>query len=166
MLERALGLITDPTVPPTTEPVVDSTASAGKGFASSFADLISSVFDNLGNNGYQTGLALVVATAAIITMLNLGVHRAVLAPVGVGAFWAGWLGWNTFTAQSNPLFPGDVSATKLWDVWRAGSCCWSERSSVHRSSTTSSRRSATRKHWRPAPRMRPTPNNSVAPPCA
>ncbi len=43
-------------------------------------------------------------------------HKAVLAPVGIGAFWAGWLGWNTLTAQDNPLFPGDVSATKLWDV--------------------------------------------------
>lgn len=72
--------------------------------------------DNLGNNGYQTGMALVVATAAIIAMRNVDVHKAVLAPVGIGAFWAGWLGWNTFTAQDNPLFPGDVSATKLWDV--------------------------------------------------
>jgi len=116
MLERALGLVTDPTVPPTTEPVADTTAVADGGFASSIADLVSSVIDNLGNNGYQTGLALVVATAAAIAMLNLGVHKAVLAPVGIGAFWAGWLGWNTFTAQDNPLFPGDVSATKLWDV--------------------------------------------------
>ena len=33
-----------------------------------------------------------------------------------GAFWFGWLGWNTFTGQDNQLFPGDVSATKLWDV--------------------------------------------------
>jgi len=116
MLELVFGLITDPTVPPPAEPVGESPASASKGFASSIADLISSVVDNLGNNGYQTGLALVVATAAIIAMLNLSVHKAVLVPVGIGAFWAGWLGWNTFTAQDNPLFPGDVSATKLWDV--------------------------------------------------
>jgi hypothetical protein len=116
MLELVLGLVTDPTVPPTTDSVVDSTASADTGFASSIADLVSSVIDNLGNNGYQTGLALVVATAAIIAMLNLDVHKAVIVPVGIGAFWAGWLGWNTFTAQDNPLFPGDVSATKLWDV--------------------------------------------------
>ena len=116
MFELVLGLITDPTVPPTTEPVVLSPASSGKGFASSVADLVSSVIDNLGNNGYQTGVALVVATAAIVAMLNLEVHKAVVAPVGIGAFWAGWLGWNTLTAQDNPLFPGDVSATKLWDV--------------------------------------------------
>ena len=116
MLELVLGLITDPTVPPTTETVVDSSASANGGVASSFSELVSAVFDNLGNNGYQTGMALVVATAAIIAMLNLDVHRAVLVPVGIGAFWAGWLGWNTVTAQDNPLFPGDVSATKLWDV--------------------------------------------------
>lgn len=116
MLALVLGLITDPSVPPTTDAVVSSSASAGKGFASSIADLVTSVVDNLGNNGYQTGMALVVATAAIIAMLNVDVHKAVLAPVGIGAFWAGWLGWNTFTAQDNPLFPGDVSATKLWDV--------------------------------------------------
>ncbi len=120
MLELVFRLITDPSVPPTTDLAASSPASAGKGFASSLADLISSVIDNLGNNGYQTGLALVVATAAIIAMLNLEVHKAVLVPVGIGAFWAGWLGWNTFTAQDNPLFPGDVSATKLWDVAFAG----------------------------------------------
>ncbi len=116
MLELVLGLITDPSVPPTTDPAVSSAASAGKGFSSSIADLVASVVDNLGYNGYQTGVALVVATAAIVAMLNVNVHKAVLAPVGIGAFWAGWLGWNTFTAQDNPLFPGDVSSTKLWDV--------------------------------------------------
>ena len=116
MLELVLGLITDPSVPPTTDALVDSSAADNGGFASSVSDLVSAVVDNLGNNGYQTGMALVVATAAIIAMLNLEVHKAVVAPVGVGAFWAGWLGWNTITAQDNPLFPGDVSATKLWDV--------------------------------------------------
>jgi hypothetical protein len=49
-------------------------------------------------------------------MINVGVHRLVLVPVGIGAFWAGWLAWNTFTGEDNQLFPGDVSATKLWDV--------------------------------------------------
>ena len=103
------------------EPLVDGEApDDGTGFVSSFADVVSAVIDNLGNNGYQTGVALVVATAAVIAMLNIDVHRAVLAPVAVGAFWAGWLGWNTLTAQNNPLFPGDVSATKLWDVAFAG----------------------------------------------
>lgn len=116
MFERALGTVTDPTVPLTTEPVGDTAAPVNEGFASSVSDLVSSVIDNLGNNGYQTGVALVVATAAIIAMLNLEVHKAVLVPVGIGAFWAGWLGWNTVTAQDNQLFPGDVSATKLWDV--------------------------------------------------
>lgn len=116
MLERALGLVTDPTVPPTTDSAVTSAASTANSFGSSIVDLVSSVIDNLGNNGYQTGLALVVATAAVIAMLNLDVHKAVVVPVGIGAFWAGWLGWNTFTGQDNPLFPGDVSATKLWDV--------------------------------------------------
>jgi hypothetical protein len=104
--------------------VTDTTVPAGgfvpgtpvNGFGSSVSDVITTVIDNLGNNVYQTGLALVVATAAIVAMLNVGVHRLVLVPVGIGAFWAGWLGWNTFTGQNNPLFPGDVSATKLWDV--------------------------------------------------
>ncbi|NNE12926.1 MAG: hypothetical protein HKN41_11865 [Ilumatobacter sp.] len=53
-------------------------------------------------------------------MLNIDVHRAIIVPVSIGAFWAGWLGWNTLAGQNNPLFPGDVSATKLWDVAFAG----------------------------------------------
>ncbi len=115
--------VTDPTVPPTTEPAAasgGSPAATGKGFAGSMADLVGSIVDNLGHNGYQTGVALIAATAAVIAMLNLAVHKAIVAPVAVGAFWAGWLGWNTLTAQENPLFPGDVSATKLWDVALAG----------------------------------------------
>lgn len=106
--------------PPTTDPVATPPATGDEGFASSVADVIGSVFGNLGDNGYQTGLALIFLTAAVIAMLNLEVHPAVLVPVGVGAFWAGWLTWNTMTAQDNPLFPGDVSATKLWDVGLAG----------------------------------------------
>jgi len=107
--------------PPTTEPsIAGAQPSEGSGLASSLADVISSVVDNLGNNGYQTGIALVVATAAVIAMINIDVHKAIIVPVAIGAFWAGWLGWNTLTAQDNPLFPGDVSATKLWDVAFAG----------------------------------------------
>jgi hypothetical protein len=87
----------------------------GRG-SSTVANVISDVFSNISGNGYQTGAALVVTTIAIVAMLNIGVHRLVLAPVGIGAFWAGWLGWNTFTGQDNPLFPGDLSAIKLWDV--------------------------------------------------
>lgn len=116
MIARFIASVTDPTVPPTTEPVADAPASGGNGFGSSVADVVSAVVENLGDNGYQTGVALVVTTAAVIAMLNIAVHKAIIVPVAIGAFWAGWLGWNTFTAQDNPLFPGDVSATKLWDV--------------------------------------------------
>ncbi len=83
---------------------------------SSVADVIGTVFENLTNSGYQTGVALAVTTAALVAMLNLKVHKAVIGPVAIGAFWAGWLGWNTFSGNDNPLFPGEVSATKLWDV--------------------------------------------------
>ena len=112
MLSVLFASVTDTTVP--AGDYVPGTPN--NGFGSTVADVISTVVDNLGNNVYQTGLALVIATAAIVAMLNVGVHRLVLVPVGIGAFWAGWLGWNTFTGQDNPLFPGDVSATKLWDV--------------------------------------------------
>jgi hypothetical protein len=105
-----IAAVTDTTVPVASDPVAPG--GTGNGAAGALADVI----DNLANNGYQTGVALVVATIALVAMLNVGVHRLVLAPVGFGAFWAGWLGWNTFTAQDNPLFPGEVSATKLWDV--------------------------------------------------
>ncbi len=124
MLAIVLAAVTDPTVPTTTGPGASgadpSPAAAGKGFAAGIWDVISGTIENLGNNGYQTGLAVIVTTVAIVAMLNLGLPKWVLAPVGIGAFWAGWLTWNTLTAQDNPLFPGDVSATKLWDVALAG----------------------------------------------
>lgn len=108
----------DPTVPPTTEP--PAPGGGGQAVSSSLSDVFSEMWDNVGRNGYQTGVALVVATAAVVAMLNIKVHKALIPPVAVGAFWAGWLGWNTFTNQDNPLFPGDVSAIKLWDVALAG----------------------------------------------
>lgn len=107
------------TVPPTTDEVAPA-APAGDSLGSSTADVFSAVIDNLGDNGYHTGIALIVMTAAVIAMLNLKVHYAIIVPVAIGAFWAGWLAWNTITAQNNPLFPGDVSATKLWDVGLTG----------------------------------------------
>jgi hypothetical protein len=112
MLSVLFASVTDTTVP--SGDYVPGTPA--NGFGGSVADVISTIIDNLGNNVYQTGLALVVATAAIVAMINVGVHRLVLVPVGIGAFWAGWLAWNTFTGDDNQLFPGDVSATKLWDV--------------------------------------------------
>jgi len=117
-----LATVTDPSVPPPTSVVAEpgSATSTGTGVMPGLFDVIGSIVDNLGHNGYQTGVALVAATAAVIGMLNLAVHRAVVVPVAIGAFWAGWLGWNTLTGQDNPLFPGDVSATKLWDVALAG----------------------------------------------
>ena len=120
-LASHLATVPDPSVPPATNPVADAPVSdTGEGVGSAVIDVVGSIVDNLGNNGYQTGVALVAATAAVIAMLNLAVHRAVIAPVAVGAFWAGWLGWNTLVGVDNPLFPGDVSATKLWDVALAG----------------------------------------------
>jgi hypothetical protein len=117
-----LATVTDPSVPPPTSAPADQggAAASGEGLVPGTIDVIGSIIDNLGHNGYQTGIALVAATAAVIGMVNLAVHRAVIVPVAVGAFWAGWLGWNTLTGQVNPLFPGDVSATKLWDVALAG----------------------------------------------
>jgi len=114
--------VTDPSVPPSTDapPAGAESAADGNGFVSSVGEVIRTMIDNLGNNGYQTGVALVVATIAVVAMLNIKAHKAVLVPVGIGAFWAGWLGWNTVTGDQNPLFPGDVSATKIWDVAFAG----------------------------------------------
>ena len=105
--------------PPTTDEVEPAPTSEGS-LGSSIADVFSAVIDNLGDNGYHTGIALIVMTAAVIAMLNLKVHYAVIVPVAIGSFWAGWLAWNTLTAQNRPLFPGDVSATKLWDVGLTG----------------------------------------------
>lgn len=124
VLSAITGAVSDPTVPPTTllPASVDhlSPAAAGKGFVQGTWDVLTGTVDNLLGNGYQTGLAVVITTVAIIAMLNLALPKWVLAPVGIGAFWAGWLSWNTLSAQDNPLFPGDVSATKLWDVALAG----------------------------------------------
>lgn len=79
-------------------------------------NVVGEVWDNLTNNGYQTGFALIVATVAVIIMRNLKVKNYILGPVTAGAFWAGWLLWNTVTGQENPLFPGSVSSVKIWDV--------------------------------------------------
>lgn len=105
-----------PTVPPTQTVPVTTPTPTGSSRASTIADVVETMIENLADNGYQTGVALVVATIAVVAMLNLKVHRLVLGPVGVGAFWAGWLGWNTFTGDDHPLFPGDIQATKLWDI--------------------------------------------------
>ena len=110
-----IASVSDPTVP-TSTPVTDPS----EGMVDGLGDVLSGIAENLGDNGYQTGIALVVATIAVVAMLNLRVPRWIIAPVAVGAFWAGWLGWNTLTAQNNPLFPGDADATKLWDVALAG----------------------------------------------
>lgn len=113
------GSAPDPSVPPVSTPPGSAPATDG-GFVDGTIDVVGAMIDHLGNNGYQTGLSLLAATAAVIAMLNGGVHRAVVAPVAIGAFWAGWLGWNTFSGQDHPLFPGDLDATKLWDVALAG----------------------------------------------
>ncbi len=80
------------------------------------SNLVSTMWDNLGNNGYQTGTALIFATVAIVALINIKAKAYVMIPVAIGAFWAGWLAYNTFTRQSNPLFPGDVQALELWDI--------------------------------------------------
>ena len=107
-----------PTLPPPTVPAADPAAAPAPAVAqsSTVGDVIETMIENLADNGYQTGAALVVATIAVVAMLNVKVHRFVIVPVAVGAFWAGWLGWNTVTGDDHPLFPGDVRATKLWDV--------------------------------------------------
>jgi hypothetical protein len=105
--------VTEPTVPSSATPTSDS-------FGTSVWDVITGTVDNLGNNGYQTGLAIVATTIAVIAMINISAPKWIIPAVGVGAFWAGWLGWNTLSGQNNPLFPGDVEAVKLWDVALAG----------------------------------------------
>ena len=104
-----------PTLPPLPDgPVADPAPAVQQ--ASNVSDVISTMIENLADNGYHTGAALVVATIAVVGMLNVKVHRLVLAPVAVGAFWAGWLGWNTVTGEDHPLFPGDVARLKWSSV--------------------------------------------------
>ncbi len=109
VLGTLAAAVPDTTVPP-------DSASTDETPASTLADVVSATWDNLGTNGYQTGVALVVATLAVVAMLNQKVKPVIIVPVAIGAFWFGWLGWNTMTGRDNPLFPGDVQATKLWDV--------------------------------------------------
>ena len=111
-----MSVVTESTVPSD----ASAAASTNDGFGAGFIDVVGGIIDNLGNNGYQTGMAVVVATVAVVAMINISAPRWVIAPVALGAFWAGWLGWNTLSGQDNPLFPGDVSAVKLWDVALAG----------------------------------------------
>jgi hypothetical protein len=88
----------------------------GSETGTTLGDLIGTMWDNLGENGYQTGTAVIFATVAIVALVNIKAKPYISIPVAIGAFWAGWLAWNTFTRQSNPLFPGDVQALELWDV--------------------------------------------------
>jgi hypothetical protein len=108
-LSTVVATVPDGTVPPLAAPQPSSSGST-------ISDVFSTVAENLGRNGYQTGVSLVVMTIAIVAMLNIKVNRYMMFPVAIGAFWAGWLGWNTFTGSDQALFPGDVSSTKLWDV--------------------------------------------------
>lgn len=121
MLALFLATVTPPSVPPLTTPDAESSSSFfGGGVGSSMSDVATEMWDNVTNNGYQTAVAVVVATIAIVAMVNIKVNPLILVPVGLGAFWAGWLGWNTITGDDNPLFPGDVSATTLWDLASSG----------------------------------------------
>jgi len=111
--------VPDPSVPPSSIPP-DVADDGSGGLIRSIVDVVGAMIDHLGANGYQTGVALLAGTIAVIAMLDAKVHRAMLVPVTVGAFWAGWLGWNTVSGNDQPLFPGDVRATKIWDVAFAG----------------------------------------------
>jgi hypothetical protein len=99
----------DSTVPTTVPTVPDAPTPLNSGWWRP-------VWDHLGNNGYQTGTALIVATIAIVALVNIKAKPYVTIPVAIGAFWAGWLGWNTVTGNSNPLFTGDPQALGLWDI--------------------------------------------------
>jgi hypothetical protein len=84
--------------------------------AESTSSFLSGFFDAIGNNGYQTGTAAIAATIALVAMANIRTNGFIAAGVAAGAFWAGWLGWNSVTGNDNALFSGDVQATQLWDV--------------------------------------------------
>jgi hypothetical protein len=101
-----LGLLFSTTLP----------GEPGNNAGTTVGDVIGTMWDHLGDNGYQTGTALIVATVAIVALVNIKAKVYVAIPVAIGAFWAGWLAWNTFTRNSNPLFPGDVQALELWDI--------------------------------------------------
>ena len=106
----------DPTTVPTVSTVPTTVPTVTSGPSPINGSTIHAVWDHLGHNGYQTGTALIVATIAIVALINIKASLYVLLPVAIGAFWAGWLGWNTFTGNSNPLFTGDPPALGLWDI--------------------------------------------------
>lgn len=94
----------------------DSGDSAVRSGVNSASNIFVGFFEAIGNNGYQTGTALIVATLALVAMVNIKTNQIIAGGVAIGAFWAGWLGWNTITDNDNQLFPGDVQATRLWDI--------------------------------------------------
>lgn len=103
-----------------TSPPFTGSAASDENVVSATGNVLGDVFSNLGNNGYQTGFAIIAGATAVIAMVNLKVQQWVIAPVALGAFWAGWLLWNTIMREDNPLFPGDPAALKIWDVARTG----------------------------------------------
>ena len=94
----------------------DDGPSAVESGVNNATNIFTGFFEAIGNNGYQTGTALITATVALVIMVNLKTNQFIAGGVSIGAFWVGWLGWNTITDNDNQLFPGDVQATRLWDV--------------------------------------------------
>lgn len=88
----------------------------GESAVNSATNVFTGFFEAVGNDGYHTGAALIAATVALVIMVNLKTNMIVTVGVSIGAFWAGWLAYNTLTNSDNQLFPGDVQATQLWDV--------------------------------------------------
>lgn len=117
-LASVMLVSTTTTVPvPTTAPAGAATTVLPEGSPTvTLGEFLSSVWSALTHNGYQTGVAAIVATVAIVAMVNVGTNRVVTVITAIGAFWAGWLGWNTVTGERTALFPGDIAATKLWDI--------------------------------------------------
>lgn len=94
----------------------DDGQSAVESGVNNATNIFTGFFEAIGNNGYQTGTALIALTVVLVIMVNLKTNNIIAAGVSIGAFWAGWLGWNTVTDNDNQLFPGDVQSTRLWDV--------------------------------------------------
>jgi|GEM_PF-4620513 len=126
---RGLAGAPDTTTPTTTVPdgapptttvetteTTTTTTTIVESPAGNVGDVVSGLWDALTSNGYQTGTAVIVATIALVALINLDTNRVAIAAVSLGAFWFGWLAWNTFNQTDNQLFPGDVQATKLWDI--------------------------------------------------
>jgi hypothetical protein len=82
----------------------------------SISKFISDTVENLADGGYQLVWALIGMVIVFGIASSAKIKPWFSIPAAIGGFWAGWLAYGTFRRKGEPLFPGDIQASKLWEL--------------------------------------------------